>query len=68
LGTHGIYITHGNRSGCFLPEVATDQGWNTEEFLGFCCSHKAGLPHDAWKDPATKVYLFTSHKFSDFPA
>lgn len=63
LGTHGIYIVAGGRSGCFLPEVATDQGWGVEEFLNHCCTGKAGLPPGAWKDPGTKVYLFTSEKF-----
>ena len=63
LGTHGIYVIQGNRAGCFLPEVATDMGWNAEEFLDQCCSHKAGLPPGAWKQPGTTVYLFTSEKF-----
>jgi uncharacterized protein (TIGR00296 family) len=63
LGVHGIYIVSGGRSGCFLPEVATDMGWSVEEFLSHCCQSKAGLPPDAWKDPGTKVYLFTSEKF-----
>ncbi len=68
IGIHGIYIVQGMRSGCFLPEVATDQGWNAEQFLDFCCAHKAGLPPKAWQDPDTKVYLFTSEKFRDEPA
>ena len=63
IGTHGIYIVQGGRSGCFLPEVASDQGWDAEEFLNYCCAHKAGLPADAWKQEGTKVYLFTSEKF-----
>lgn len=63
LGKHGIYIVHGPRSGCFLPEVATDQGWSVEEFLTHCCEGKAGLAPDAWRDPQAKVYLFTSEKF-----
>jgi AmmeMemoRadiSam system protein A len=62
-GKHGIYVVQGARSGCFLPEVATDQGWNAEEFLSYCCAHKAGLPPDAWRHPQTQVYLFTSEKF-----
>jgi uncharacterized protein len=65
IGTDGIYIVQGARSGCFLPEVATDQGWNAEEFLGYCCSHKAGLSHNAWRDPETTVYLFSSEKFEE---
>ena len=65
VGTDGIYIVAGSRSGCFLPEVATDQGWNAEQFLSHCCAGKAGMAPDAWRDPATTVYLFTSEKFGD---
>ena len=60
LGKHGIYIRRGGRTGCFLPQVATETGWSKEEFLSNCCAHKAGLPPDAWKDPATEVLVFTA--------
>jgi uncharacterized protein len=63
LGKHGIYIKNGFASGCFLPQVAEETGWSKEEFLGYCCSHKAGLTFDAWKDPQTEVYLFTAEIF-----
>lgn len=63
IGRHGIYIVSGGRSGCFLPEVATDQGWNVEQFLDHCCTGKAHLPAGAWRESNTKVYLFTSEKF-----
>ncbi len=63
LGTHGIFIVQGRRAGCFLPEVATDMGWEAEQFFDECCVGKAGLPRGAWKQPGTKVYLFTSEKF-----
>jgi AmmeMemoRadiSam system protein A len=67
LGVDGIYIKKGHVSGCFLPQVATETGWSKEEFLSFCCSHKAGLAPDAWKDPDTEVYLFTAEVFgADF--
>jgi len=65
VGVDGIYIVAGSRSGCFLPEVATDQGWDAEEFLSYCCTSKAHLPPDAWRDPNVTVYLFTSEKFSE---
>jgi len=64
LGVHGIYITRGGASGCFLPEVATETGWSKEEFLTHCCAGKAGMDPDAWRDPATKVFTFTTEKFS----
>jgi len=64
-GKHGVYIRRGYRSGCFLPQVATEQGWSAEEFLSRCCDSKAGLPPDAWKDPDTEVYLFTAEVFGE---
>jgi AmmeMemoRadiSam system protein A len=63
LGIDGIYIKLGSASGCFLPQVATETDWSKEEFLSYCCAHKAGLPADAWKDPNTEVYLFTADIF-----
>jgi AmmeMemoRadiSam system protein A len=63
LGVDGIYIKRGCASGCFLPQVATETGWGREEFLSYCCAHKAGLPADAWKDPTTEVYFFTAEVF-----
>jgi AMMECR1 domain-containing protein len=44
--------------------VADETGWNKEDFLTFCCSHKAGLAPDAWKtDENVEVYLFTADVF-----
>jgi len=63
LGVDGIYIKRGRASGCFLPQVATETGWSKEEFLSYCCAHKAGLAADAWKKPNTEVYLFTAEVF-----
>ena len=65
LGKHGIYIRRGLASGCFLPQVATEAGWNKEQFLSNCCAGKAGLDPDAWKDPKTEVLLFTAEIFSE---
>ncbi len=65
LGVHGILIQRGVRSGCFLPQVATEQHWTKEQFLSYCCSHKAGLSPDAWKDAATEVYLFSAEVFGE---
>jgi len=64
IGVDGIYIKKGRASGCFLPQVATETGWSRQQFLSYCCSHKAGLAPDAWKDPSTEVYLFTAEVFA----
>jgi len=65
LGTDGIYIKRGPASGCFLPQVATETGWDRQQFLSYCCQHKAGLAPDAWQDAKTDVYLFTAEVFGD---
>jgi len=63
LGVDGIYIKRGHASGCFLPQVATEAGWSKEEFLSYCCAHKAGLAADVWREAETEVYLFTADVF-----
>ncbi len=64
LGKHGIYVVKGMRSGCYLPQVADETGWSKEDFLTHCCTDKAGLESDAWKEGAD-VYLFTAEVFSE---
>lgn len=65
VGTHGILIRSGDHSGCFLPQVAEEHGWNAEEFLSRCCSMKCGLPPEAWRQPDTQVELFTAEVFAE---
>jgi uncharacterized protein len=65
LGIDGIYIKRGHLSGCFLPQVATETGWSKVEFLSYCCSHKAGLPEDSWRDSKTEVFLFSAEVFGE---
>lgn len=60
LGEHGIYVRDGMRSGCFLPQVATETGWTVEEFWGHCCRDKAGLDWDAWRRPGVETKVFTA--------
>jgi AmmeMemoRadiSam system protein A len=64
IGKHGLYMTRGNNSGLLLPQVATQQGWNREEFLRQTCV-KAGLPAQAWKDKSTQIYTFSAQIFSE---
>jgi AmmeMemoRadiSam system protein A len=63
LGTDGIYIRKGFASGCLLPQVATETGWTKEQFLSYCCQHKAGLHPKAWQQPDTRVMLFSADVF-----
>ena len=63
LGKHGIYIRKGNRSGTFLPQVATETHWNLEEFLGHCSQDKAFIGWDGWKD--AEIYTYEAHVFGE---
>lgn len=62
---HGVLVRRGYRSGVYLPQVATETGWNKEQFLTSLCAHKAGLAPDAWRDPATDMYVFSAEVFDE---
>ncbi|MEJ2092029.1 MAG: AmmeMemoRadiSam system protein A [Syntrophobacterales bacterium] len=55
VGRHGLFMARGPCRGLLLPQVATEYGWDRFTFLQQTC-RKAGLPADAWKDPATKFF------------
>jgi AmmeMemoRadiSam system protein A len=65
LGVDGVIIRRGFSSGVFLPQVATETGWDLETFLGQLCWQKAGLPADCYKDSNTKIYTFQAFVFSE---
>jgi MEMO1 family protein len=56
LGKHGIYIKKDFRSGTMLPQVATENGWTVEQFLGYTSRDKAGIGWDGWKDAEIFIY------------
>ena len=64
VGTHGILMHNGGRSGVLLPQVPVEQGWNKYEFLTNTC-YKAGLPGDCWKDPTTEIEIFSAVVFGE---
>jgi AmmeMemoRadiSam system protein A len=66
-GRHGIILEMGARRGLLLPQVATEWGFTREQFLA-AVSQKAGLPDNAWKLPAARIYGFEAEVFSEEPA
>jgi AmmeMemoRadiSam system protein A len=64
IGKHGLVIDAGFRRGLLLPQVATEYGWNREQFLKHTAL-KAGLPSDAWKQKEVKLFTFTVEKFAE---
>ncbi|MFH2113515.1 MAG: AmmeMemoRadiSam system protein A, partial [Spirochaetota bacterium] len=63
-GVHGAYLSKGYRSGVFLPQVATEQGWDRDTFLEHLC-YKAGLPSGAYLDQDAKLMRFTAVVFGE---
>ncbi len=63
VGKHGLVIQLGQGSGLLLPSVATERGWNAEQFLQAVC-RKANLPIDAWKNPKAVVSTFEGQSIS----
>jgi AmmeMemoRadiSam system protein A len=65
IGRDGLYIERLNqRGGLLLPQVATDQGWNVDQFLSAVCV-KAGYPDGAWAEKNTLLYRFSAQVFAE---
>ena len=64
VGTHGIYLISPRGRGVLLPQVATEYGWDRETFLDQTCV-KAGLRPGCWKDPETKILVFSAQVFGE---
>jgi AmmeMemoRadiSam system protein A len=62
-GVHGAYLRIGTLTGCFLPDVGLDQGWDTDMFLAELCRRKMNLGPEAWRDERAELYVFTVQKF-----
>ncbi len=56
VGKHGIYVEYGSSNGTYLPQVATDMGWDKEQFVRSCCVEKAGIAPEHCKDATLYVY------------
>lgn len=64
IGKHGLIIEGSSGSGLLLPNVASENGWDTIQFLEQLC-HKAGLPSSAWMYPNIRLYSFESIIFRE---
>ncbi len=64
VGRDGLVIEHRRRRGVLLPQVATENNWNKEEFLNAIC-RKAGLPESTWKKEKPVIKKFSAQVFSE---
>jgi AmmeMemoRadiSam system protein A len=63
-GRHGLLISQERQRGVLLPQVAREFRWTAQRFLEETCV-KGGLERSAWKDPATRIQVFTAEVFSE---
>jgi len=63
VGRDGVVLRKSGRSAVFLPQVATEQGWNRDEMLSRLC-RKAGLEETAWRQGAS-FFTFQAQVFSE---
>jgi hypothetical protein len=59
-----VSIVVGEHKGVFLPQVASEAGWDRVALLEQTCL-KAGLPAKAWSEPEAEVSVFTAEVFGD---
>lgn len=48
IGRDGLVIRCGDSAGVFLPQIASDNGWDLDTYFSQTC-RKASLPEDRWK-------------------
>ena len=63
VGRDGVILQKGNKSAVFLPQVATEQGWDRDEMLDNLCE-KGGMSAGCWKSGA-KLLTFQADVFSE---
>jgi AmmeMemoRadiSam system protein A len=64
VGRDGLMITFGGARGLLLPQVATDYGWDRDEFLRQTC-RKAGVRPDAYLSPNCRIERFQALIFAE---
>jgi hypothetical protein len=64
IGKDGLIVSRSYTSGLLLPQVATEFGFDQQEFLSQACL-KAGLMPDAWLDQETKLHVFQAEVFTE---
>ena len=62
IGRDGLIVQKGYSRGLLLPQVATENKFNVEDFLEHTCM-KAGISADSWMDESCDVYKFQGQIF-----
>ena len=63
VGKHGVILEKGRHRALFLPQVATEQGWDRRTMLDQL-ARKAGLPAGGWREGA-RFEVFTAQVYGE---
>lgn len=66
VGTDGVILTCGYKRAVFLPQVATEQGWDRDTMLNHLAM-KAGLYPTAWHQQQCEFAVFQADVFGEDP-
>ena len=64
VGTDGVLLTCGHHRAVFLPQVATEQGWDRETMLNHLAM-KAGMYPTAWQQSECLFEVFQAEVFEE---
>ena len=64
VGKHGLIVSGAGTGGLLLPQVPTDYGWTSREFLDQTCV-KAGLRPGCWRRGDVAVQTFEGQIFEE---
>lgn len=64
IGKHGLLLEEHNGRGLLLPQVATENDMNKEEFLTAIC-RKSGLNGNKWREKQLNLKVFEAEVFSE---
>ena len=62
VGVHGVILAKNGHRALFLPQVATEQGWDRTTMLEHL-ARKAGLPSNGWQ--GARYEVFTAQVFGE---
>lgn len=57
VNEHGAMLESGFRRGLLLPQVASEHGWNAEQFFE-ALARKSGARMSVYDEPSTQLYVF----------
>lgn len=64
VGEDGLIVSCGGRRGLLLPQVPSEYGWDSEEFLSQTCV-KAGVSPDSWLREDIEIKKFSAQIFKE---